>query len=186
MARQRAGDRAGMADRMRYSGPTGERSGWQEDSQLPIEGSVEVNIPVEVLWRVFRQVRGWPSWNPCFWIAGVRGGTLAEGRTLLWAFEPIKPQYLYKLPAIATLVEVVPARRVTWEVTALPGFHARHTYWMESLGDGRSVFGSWEVAEGPLYHLLRPFWLAHFRFVRDASLDGAAGLGGARPLRRAG
>jgi hypothetical protein len=161
---------------MAYVGPTGQNSGWKDDPELPIEGSVEVDLPVEELWQVFRRVRDWPSWNPCFWIAGVRGGSLAEGRTLLWAFEPIKPHYPYKLPAVATLVEVVPQQRVTWEVTLMPGFHARHSYWMEPLGEGRSRFGSWEVAQGPLYRLLRPFWLAHFRFVRDASLAGAARL----------
>lgn len=162
---------------MAYVGPTGLRSGWKDDPELPIEGSVEVDLPLDELWRIFTRVRRWPDWNPCFWIAGVRGGGLAEGRTLLWAFEPIKPHYPYKLPAIATLAEVLPAQRVTWEVTALPGFHARHSYWMEAIDDRRSRFGSWEVAEGPFYRLLRPFWLAHFRFVRDASLEGAAGLG---------
>lgn len=162
---------------MAYVGPTGERSGWKDDPELPIEGSVEVALPVEELWRIFRRVRAWPEWNSCFWVAGVRGGRLEANRTLLWAFEPIRPEYPYKLPAIAQLVEVLPGRRVTWEVTALPGFHARHSYWMEPLDDGRSRFGSWEVAQGPLYRLARPFWLAHFRFVREASLAGAAGLG---------
>jgi len=165
---------------MAYVGPTGLSSGWKDDPELPIEGSVEVDLPLAELWRIFTRVRRWPDWNPCFRIAGVRGGSLAEGRTLLWAFEPIKPHYLYKLPAIATLAEVLPAQRVTWEVTALPGFHARHSYWMEAIGQERSRFGSWEVAEGPLYKLLRPFWLAHFRFVRDASLQGAASLGANR------
>jgi hypothetical protein len=161
---------------MAYVGPTGRHSGWRDDSALPIEGSVELEMSVEDLWREFRRVRAWPRWNPCFWIAGVEGGTLAEGRTLRWAFQPIRPQYLYKLPAVARLVEVLPAKRVTWEVTALPGFHARHSYWMEPITAERCRFGSWEVAQGPLYGLLRPFWLAHFRFVRDASLEGAARL----------
>lgn len=165
---------------MAYVGPTGQNSGWKDDRELPIEGSVEVDLPVQELWRIFSRVRGWASWNPCFLIAGVRGGSLAEGATLLWAFEPIKPHYPYKLPAVATLVEVVPEKRVTWEVTLMPGFHARHSYWMEPLGEERSRFGSWEVAQGPVYRLLRPFWLAHFRFVRDASLEGAACLGGQR------
>jgi hypothetical protein len=160
-----------------YPGPTGDRSGWQADPELPVQGSVEVAMPVEDLWRIFERVRGWRRWNRCFWIAGVTGGRLAEGETLLWAFNPIRPQYLYKLPAIARLAEVVPQRRVTWEVLVLPGFYARHTYWMEPLGEDRCRFGSWEVAEGPMYRLLRRFWLAHFRYVRDESVAGAARLG---------
>ena len=149
---------------------------WRSDRALPIHGSVELAMPVGELWRIFRRVRGWPGWNPCFFLAGVTGGSLAQGRTLIWAFNPIRPQYLYKLPAVASLVEVVPERRVTWEVTALPGFHARHTYWMEPIGADRCRFGSWEVAEGPMYRLLRPFWLAHFRYVCEESLRGAASL----------
>jgi hypothetical protein len=161
---------------MSYEGPQGERTGWQADPELPIEGSVELPIPVATLWRHFRVPRTWPRWNECFWVAGVRGGVVVEGRHLVWAFQPIRPAYLYKLPAVARLVEVVPERRVTWEVTALPGFHARHTYWMEPLGEKNCRFGSWEVAEGPIYGLMRGFWLAHFRFVRDESLEGASRL----------
>ena len=161
---------------MSYPGPQGTRTGWRADPELPIEGSVELPIPVAKLWQAFRTPRSWPVWNHCFWIAGVRGGTLAEGRLLIWAFQPIRARYLYKLPAIARLVEVVPEKRVTWEVTALPGFRARHTYWMEATGEASCRFGSWEVAEGPMYRLLRRFWLAHFRFVRDESLAGARRL----------
>jgi hypothetical protein len=165
---------------MSYPGPQGVRTGWQVDPALPVEGSVELPMPVEELWRIFRSPRGWSRWNSCFWAAGVTGGRLETGRTLLWAFEPIRPEYLYKLPAVARLVDVVPGRRVTWEVTALPGFLARHTYWMEPIGNEACRFGSWEVADGPLYLLLRPFWLAHFRFVRDASLAGVERLPGLR------
>ena len=151
---------------MAYAGPIGERTAWRADQALP----------VGELWHSFSRVRGWPSWNSCMWTATVTGGELAEGRTLVWAFQPLRRYLLYRLPAIARLTEVVPERRVTWQVTLLPGFHARHTYWMEPLDDQRSRFGSWEVAEGPLYRLFRPFWLAHFRFVCRESLAGAERL----------
>jgi hypothetical protein len=160
----------------RYGGPTGDRSAWQADAELPVEGSVEVPMPVEDLWRIFERVPGWPRWNACFFAARVTGRRLAEGATLVWAFNPIRPWYLYKLPAVARLAEVVPERRVTWEVLVLPGFYARHTYWMEPLGERSCRFGSWEVAEGPMYHVLRRFWLAHFRYVRDESVSGARRL----------
>lgn len=91
----------------------------------------------------------------------------------MWAFRPLKRRYLYRLPAVATLTVVDEQREVTWRVR-LPGFEAQHTYSFVDLGDGRCRFGSWEQASGLLYRLLRRFWLAHFRFVRDASLIGAA------------
>ena len=68
---------------------------------------------------------------------------------------------------------MVPNRKVTWEVTVLPGFYALHTYLVEDLGEGRSRFGSWEKAMGPTFRSLKWFWVAHFVFVKDRSLVGA-------------
>lgn len=146
------------------------------DPELPVEGYVELDMPVAEAWRVFTNVAGWPSWNKCFWRAGVVGGRLRVGATLIWVFNPIRPRYLYKMPSIARIVEYEPQRKVTWEVTALPGFHALHSYIFEPLGPDRCRFGSWEVAEGVSYSLMRRFWLAHFRYVCRASLAGAQTL----------
>jgi hypothetical protein len=147
---------------------------------LPVEGYVELDMPVEEAWRIFMDVGGWPRWNRCFMWARVLGGKLKLGATIVWAFNPIRPRYLYKMPSIARIVEYEPHRKVTWEVTALPGFHALHSYTFESLGPGRCRFGSWEVAEGVCYRLIRRFWLAHFRYVCRASIAGAKTL----PRRR--
>ena len=81
------------------------------------------------------------------------------------------------MPARATIVEVDRNRRVTWEVRA-PGLHAFHSY-VFAEGELGSQFGSWEIAEGWLYRATRRFWLAHFRFVRDAPIE-------ARPRCRVG
>jgi len=137
----------------------------------PIAGTVDVEVPVDVLWECFRRPRWWPRWNACMYAA--LNEELVEGDRLLWGFEPIRPLYPYKLPGVATLVEVAPRDHVTWEVTALPGFFARHTYSLEDLGGGRTRFGSWEQATGPAFRALAPLWRRHFVFVRDRSLEGA-------------
>src|SRR5947209_1106100 len=139
----------------------------------PIQGTVEVAIPTPVLWEAFTHANWWPRWNKCFF--WVRNRDLTLGRQLIWAFQPIRWWYLYKMFAIAKIVEVEKERKVTWEVSALPGFYARHTYHMEDLGDGRSRFGSWEQAMGPQirFSLTKRFWIAHFTFVKDRSLEGA-------------
>jgi hypothetical protein len=141
----------------------------------PVHGSVEVAVPADVLWACFSRANWWPRWNPCmFW---VRNHELKLGQRLIWAFQPIRPIYLYKLLGVAGIAELEEGHdgnySVTWEVTALPGFFARHTYFAEALPDGRSRFGSWEQAMGPTFRLLKRFWLAHFVFVKDRSLDGA-------------
>ena len=144
------------------------------DAMAPIHGSVEIGVPVQELWRCFSIPEWWPRWNKCFFWAHNRDVNV--GDKLVWCFQPIRRAYLYKMPAVATIVEVEPNRRVTWEVTALPGFSARHTYFMEDLGSGRTRFGSWEKAMGWSFQALKRFWIAHFTFVRDASLEGAKTL----------
>jgi glyoxylase-like metal-dependent hydrolase (beta-lactamase superfamily II) len=142
----------------------------------PVQGTVEVDVPADVLWEAFRHANWWPRWNKCFFWA--RNRDLRLGDRLVWAFEPIRPWYLYKMFAVANIVELVPQRKVTWEVTALPGFYARHTYHVEDLGGGRSRFGSWEQAQGAQIRFAptKKFWTAHFTFVKDRSLEGAKTL----------
>jgi hypothetical protein len=58
----------------------------------------------------------------------------------------------------------------------LPGMYARHTYFLEDLGSGRTRFGSWEKAMGPGFRLMQGFWTAHFTFVNHESLAGVERL----------
>lgn len=160
-----------------FSGPlpSGRDGGIEPAGKLPIAGSVDLDMPVARLWETFLDVPGWADWNPCIHKAKTDVGELREGAKLIWSFNPIRPAYLYKLPATAEIVEAVPEDRITWEVSA-PGFHALHSYRFAPLGPDRCRFGSWEVAEGTTYRALRRFWLAHFRFVCRESLAGARSL----------
>jgi pimeloyl-ACP methyl ester carboxylesterase len=147
---------------------------------LPVAGWADVEVSLDELWDTFSDVRAWPRWNPCIMRARVRGGDLRVGAKLVWVFNAIRRWYPYKLPATARIVEYIPRQRVTWEVR-MPGFHALHSYLFadvvsDEVGVGGSRFGSWEIAEGPAYRLLRRFWLAHFRYVRDESLIGARSI----------
>jgi pimeloyl-ACP methyl ester carboxylesterase len=145
------------------------------DPALPVEGWVDVDLPLERLWEVFADAESWPTWNPCFARVWVRRGELHEGDRFAWLFNPIRWWYLYRMPVVARLVEWRPRERVTWEVS-LPGFHARHSYRFAARGADGSRFGSWEVAEGAAYERLRAFWLAHFHYVCRSSLAGAESL----------
>lgn len=144
-----------------------------------MQGSADVEASAEEMWDVFADVASWPAWNRCIWRARVDGGHLQVGATLRWVFNPVRWYLPYKLPARAEIVECEPGRKVTWEVR-IPGFHALHSYLIEPVDDRRCRFGSWEVAEGPLYRWLRPFWMAHFDYVCRTSLESAVALGEAR------
>jgi hypothetical protein len=146
----------------------------QSNDMTPVAGRVDVAIPTAILWECFMHPDWWPRWNSCmFW---VQNRHLLLGDELVWVFEPIRWGYLYKLPAHAKIVELEPKRKVTWEVTLIPGFYARHTYSTEDLGNGYTRFGTWEKAMGPTFRLLQAFWLAHFGFVKERSLGGARSL----------
>jgi glyoxylase-like metal-dependent hydrolase (beta-lactamase superfamily II) len=138
---------------------------------VPVEGTVDVDVPISTLWEAFTRADLWPRWNRC--MLWVRNSDLIPDRQLIWAFRPIRRWYPYILPAIAKIVEVKNKDRATWEVTALPGFYARHTYHMKDLGKGRTRFGSWEKATGWGFRLMKWFWIPHFVFVKDRSLEGA-------------
>ena len=141
---------------------------------VPVEGAVDVEIPADELWSVFARPNLWSRWNPCFlWVLN---STLVKDEHLVWCFNPIKKYYPYVMPAIANIIELEPGRKVTWEVTALPGFYAHHTYSIEPLGPTRSRFRSWEQATGAGFRAMKRFWIAHFTFVKDRSLDGARAL----------
>lgn len=143
----------------------------ESDEMVPVAGTVDVEIPIDKLWQCFRRARLWPRWNPCFHLA--KNQDLTVGQKLIWSFHPIRWWMLYRFPAIADIVEVEPGKKVTWEVTALPGFFARHTYHLEDLGNGKTRFGSWEQAMGWSFRLFRRFWISHFTMVKDRSLEGA-------------
>ncbi|MEP7290560.1 MAG: SRPBCC family protein [Chloroflexota bacterium] len=146
----------------------------QSTDMNPVAGTVDVAIPIDLLWECFTHADAWPRWNPCmFW---VRNPDLVLGQELIWVFEPMRWWYFYKLPARARIVELEPKHKVTWEVRFIPGFYARHTYSLDDLGDGRTRFGSSEQAMGSVFRLLQWFWLAHFEFVKDRSLEGARSL----------
>jgi hypothetical protein len=147
-----------------------ERALARSADMAPIKGTVDVEVPISTLWEAFTRADLWPRWNRC--MLWVRNRDLVLGRQLLWAFRPIRRWYLYVLPAIAKIVEVKDEDRVTWEITALPGFYARHTYHMKDLGSGRTRFGSWEKAMGRGFRLTKRFWIPHFVFVKDRSLEG--------------
>jgi glyoxylase-like metal-dependent hydrolase (beta-lactamase superfamily II) len=151
--------------------PTGADRLADSHDMEPVQGSVDVDVPADILGRVFSQANLWPRWNAC--MAWVGNRDLRLGDQLVWAFEPIRPWYPYLFPAVATITEVEENGKVSWDVIALPGFYARHTYTIEDLGDGRSRFSSWEQATGPFFRATSGFWLAHFEFVKNRSLQGA-------------
>ena len=60
----------------------------ESSDMTPVHGTVDVDIPADVLWRFFAQANLWPRWNKCF--TWVHNRDLQLGRQLIWSFEPIR------------------------------------------------------------------------------------------------
>jgi glyoxylase-like metal-dependent hydrolase (beta-lactamase superfamily II) len=141
----------------------------ESNDMPPVHGTVDIEVPADVLWQCFRQANLWPRWNACmFWASNRDSGAGPETDL---AFEPLRWWYFYSSPGVANLIEVEENRKVTWE-SGNAGFYARHTYSIDDLGGGRSRLIV-EKAMGPMFRALSFFWVAHFIFVKDRSLQGA-------------
>lgn len=94
--------------------PTGRKGSIAGEPPLPIQGAVEVDMPVERLWDAFTDVSGWSRWNPCFRWSRVLGGELRLGATLVWTFNPTsKPPGLTNRRKEATCSRPRPSRAMT-------------------------------------------------------------------------
>ncbi len=56
----------------------------QSTDMTPVHGTVDVDIPADVLWECFRHTSWWPRWNACMWWA--RNDDLVLGQQLILAF----------------------------------------------------------------------------------------------------
>ena len=76
----------------------------RSQDMAPVTGTVDVAIPVSLLWQTFTNARKWPKWNKCFF--WVHNRDLIQDRKLIWIFQPVRWWMLYKMPAMAKIVEV--------------------------------------------------------------------------------
>jgi len=83
---------------------------------ITITDSIQIDAPVEVVWRVTQDVERWPEWTPT--VTSVRvvgGGELRLGSVALIK-QPAQPESPW------TVTELVPGRRFAWE-TRRTGLH---------------------------------------------------------------
>src|SRR5256885_14932308 len=97
-----------VVDLQEPEAPVGSKQRMLADSadMMPVAGTVDLDIPIDILWASFTHANFWPRWNKCFFWAHNRD--LVIGQHLIWCFEPIKAWYPYKLWSIANIVEVEP------------------------------------------------------------------------------
>jgi hypothetical protein len=121
-----------------------------QPEQAELEGAVygtaeiDVDAPVETVWRVLTELEKWPSWNPDVTSMTV-DGPLAPGTVFRWKAGP--------RTIVSTIQRVEPARSVVWSGKTL-GVKATHAWHFEQVGKQTHVLTE-EALRGVVARLLR-------------------------------
>jgi hypothetical protein len=112
----------------------------------PVYGTAEIDVdaPVETVWRVLTELEQWPSWNPDVTSMTV-GGPLAQGTVFRWKAGP--------RTIVSTIERVEPSRSVVWSGKTL-GVKATHAWHFERVGEKTHVLTE-EALRGLVARLLR-------------------------------
>ena len=97
----------------------------------PVFGTAEIDVdaPVETVWRVLTELEQWPSWNPDVTSMTV-DGPLARGTVFRWKAGP--------RTIVSTIERVEPPRTVVWSGKTL-GVKATHAWHFEQVGEKTHV-----------------------------------------------
>jgi hypothetical protein len=121
-----------------------------QPEQAELEGAaygtaeIDVDAPVETVWRVLTELEKWPSWNPDVTSMTV-DGPLAPGTVFRWKAGP--------RTIVSTIQRVEPARSVVWSGKTL-GVKATHAWHFEQVGKQTHVLTE-EALRGVVARLLR-------------------------------
>jgi hypothetical protein len=133
-----------------------------EDAPVVSSAQLEIEAPVESVWRVLTAIAEWPSWNPDVKSVSIAGPAV-EGASFRWKAGPGTIR--------STIVQVDRPRLIAWTGTTL-GITAIHVWRLEQL-DGRTLVRTDESYDGLVARLLRR---SLQRTLDKALADGAAYL----------
>lgn len=114
---------------------------------MHFEKTVEIDAPVDVVWRAVTDVEDWPKWTK-----SVRKIAWLDGRTL-----SLGARARIKQPGMPSLVwkvtELVPGKSFTWE-SSRPGVKTVATHVLERIDDQRTELVVGSRLSGPLSSVL--------------------------------
>jgi len=113
---------------------------------MVIQEEIEINAPMEVVWRTFSHMEQWDDWNTaCRSCCITRGDeALSAGTCFSFVIRPLA----FPLKVQPHVVKCEPGREVVWEGGKM-GIHASHTWRFEEQ-DGRVKLLSIERFKGPM------------------------------------
>jgi uncharacterized protein YndB with AHSA1/START domain len=141
------------------------------DRRAPVVAhhEVEIDAPLETVWRLHTDVNSWPSWNTDITAARL-DGTFEPGESFDWTS--------YGFSVTSTIYEVTPRSRILWGGTA-GGITGVHEWLFEETSGGVRVITNESFAGEPvqadkegmqasLDGSLRA-WLAHLKAAAEGS-----------------
>jgi uncharacterized protein YndB with AHSA1/START domain len=112
------------------------------DRRAPVVAhhEVEIDAPLETVWRLHTDVNSWPGWNPDITAAQL-DGTFEPGESFDWTS--------YGFSVTSTIYEVVPRLRIFWGGTA-GGITGVHEWLFEETPGGVRVITNESFAGEPV------------------------------------
>jgi len=113
---------------------------------MVIREEIEINAPLNVVWRIFSQMEDWDSWNTACRSCCITAGdaSLSAGTCFSFVIRPLA----FPLKVQPKIVKCDPGREVIWEGGKL-GINASHT-WRFNEEDGKVTLLSVESFKGPM------------------------------------
>jgi hypothetical protein len=113
---------------------------------MVIKAEIEINAPLNAVWRIFSQMEDWDDWNTacrsCCMVSG--DASLSAGTCFTFVIRPL----VFPLTVQPRIVSCDPGREIVWEGGKM-GINATHT-WRFREQDGKVKLLSVERFEGPM------------------------------------
>ena len=113
---------------------------------MVIEETIEINAPIDVVWRTFSHMERWDDWNTACRSCCITSGDeeLSAGTCFSFVIRPL----IFPLKVQPRIVSCDPGREVVWEGGKM-GIYASHT-WRFHEQDGKVNLLSVERFTGPM------------------------------------
>ncbi len=125
-------------------------------STLSASRSIEVAAPIDEIWKVIMDVKGWPDWKPFIPKAKIAGGydTLSNGSKIKMSLVAVGQA---PAPLSVTICDFNRPNSLAWEGGVKGLVHAVHAFEFKDLGDDKTLVTSKEEFNGALVGLVKLF-----------------------------
>jgi len=144
---------------------------YQSNDMDTVDGSIEVSIPIDVLWSFFNQPSNWPIWS--WGYASVDADSVELCTTINIQFNTYA-HLPFTLPSSCKVYNVTfedDIVAVYWSYSAI-GLFGVHQQTLQKLSEDTSTYSNWEKADGLVIKSTSSIWENQFAFIQQMTLNG--------------